>query len=513
MRKLFPVICLFSMLFAFACETESKNDEKNGSTMTFTFSNLNVTETSVEFTVTPSDFEANYLLAVVPATDVADKSDAEVISSLLQSASTSLRKGTQIYGARDLNPDTEYVACAFAYGATDVVSRYSMRTLADSSPVPSEQFDVEIEVSNITATSATAVARPNTTANRYYFRVITKMELTALGIYENDYEIFDYIISNPLSGDYVTQGTTTRQCELHPEMEYLAVAFNYENWDMVYGGREELRLFRYAFETPEAAPIDPSTLFTTSNLQVSHQGFTLDVTPTKGEDSFWCYYIWTKDSYDTTYNNEAKGNIVMRSYWGLANLGHEQGFTFAEFIQQYMGQEGTSTILNYEPLKNDTEYVVVLFYMDPEVTDQTVVYDYNYVAVPFKTLPPTDGAEAALIVSEPTIVAEGTGTYKVIFNVKTNENAVDLKYGAQMWSAFDFERYWDPNDWTQVQAFFMFRTSVEKDTLAAAKTPQGADISITGITPDEYAFFFEALNAEGTPTQFGYHLTVDQFPN
>ena len=169
-------------------------------------------------------------------------------------------------------------------------------------------------------------------------------------------------------------------------------------------------------------------------------------------------------------------------------------------------------MINYEPLNNDTEYVLVLFYMDPGATDPTAVYDYNYVPIEFKTKAPTSGAAATLEVSEPVIEKDGF-KYNVKFIVKTNENATDLKVGAQLWNNFDFAKYWDPNDWSQIQAFFMFRTSVSPDTLEAAKSADGAVISFPGVDKEDYVFFFEALNDENTPTQFAVRVEPTAFDN
>lgn len=187
--------------------------------------------------------------------------------------------------------------------------------------------------------------------------------------------------------------------------------------------------------------------------------------------------------------------------------------SFNELIQDgKLGQTGSRRISSYEPLKNDTEYVVVLFYIDPTTTDPTVVTDYNYVAVEFKTQAPTAGAAATLEVSEAIIEKDGF-KYNVHFLVKTNENATDLLVGAQLWNNYDFERYWDPSDWSQIQAFFLFRKSVEAETLEAAKSADGATISFTGVDKEDYVFFFEALNAENTPTQFAVRVEPDMFDN
>ena len=377
--------------------------------------------------------------------------------------------------------------------------------------VSPEEFNIDIQIKDIKANSAIATATPNG-SNRYYFRVITKMELDAFGIYNDDYQIFEYILENPNSGEWITEGYTTLQCSLAAETDYLAVAFNFENWEAMHNQEDELKLFRKAFTTPEGAQVNPEDLFATSDLVTDHTNFNLTVTPAKA-DAHWTYYIWTKKSYDETLATEAKANIVMRSYFGLNNIAVEQGFSFGDIIQEdKLGRKGTATISAYQPLKNNTDYVVVLFYVDPTTVDPTVVYDYNYVAVPFKTAEPSADAEASLEVSEPVIVKDGF-KYAVNFLVKTDDKAIDLLAGAQLWNNYDFARYWDPNDWSQIQAFFMFRKSVGEETLAAAKTSEGATVSFTGVDKDDYVFFFEVLNEENTPTQYAVRVTPEMFDN
>ena len=509
MRKLFSILSIALVtLFAVGCQPNDKPGVDGNKDLTLT--NVVANSNTIKATITPADKSAKYFAGIVLNSEVESLNDSAIINNYLQTFT--MYNGEQIISVNNLEEQTEYCVIAFMYGATDEVVRKVVTTTAKEEPVPSIEFDVDIEVSDITAYSATAVAKPSSTANRYYFRVITKMELDAMGIYNDDFQIFEYIIENPNSGDYITWGDTTINCSLSPKMNYIAVAFNFENWEAVHNMEENVRLFRYEFSTPDAAPVDPNSLFTYSNLKTTTKGMSVDVVPAKGEESFWAYYFWTKSSYDSTLASEGSSSIVMRSYWALQNIGVEQGYDFHTFINEYIGQTGASTVINYEPLDNDTEYVLVLFYMDPGATDPTDVYDYSYVPIEFKTKAPTAGAEATLEVSEPVIKKEGF-KYNVQFVVKTNENATDLKVGAQLWNNYDFAKYWDPNDWSQIQAFFMFRTSVEEETLAAAKSAEGATISFPGVDKDDYVFFFEAINEENTPTQFAVRVEPSAFNN
>lgn len=511
MRKLFSMMLLaFMALVGVGCDRPNQGDDDNKTD--FTFGEPNVTVSSIQVKITPTDATANYYATIVAAADIAEKSDAEIIDEAINSESFKTRKGTQLIGANNLLPETDYALIAFYITSADKISRLDITTSKAEAPIAPELFDIKIEVKDITATSATAIAKPNSTANRYYFRVITKMELDAFGIYNDDYQIFEYIIENPNSGNWITQGTTTRECTLAAETDYLAVAFNFENWEQMHNKVNEMKLFRQAFKTPKGEPVDASTLFTTGNLLTNHTNFNLDVTPAKA-DQQWTYYIWTKKSYDETLANEAQANIVMRSYFGLNNIAVEQGYGFGDIIQEdKLGRKGSATISAYQTLKNDTDYVVVLFYVDPTTVDPTVVYDYNYVAVPFRTASPSTDIVASLEVSDAVVAKDGF-KYVVNFLVKTDENAIDMKVGAQLWNNYDFAKYWDPNDWSQIQAFFMFRTSVEPTTLEAAKSAEGATVSFPNVDKEDYVFFFEVINRENTATQYAVRVTPDMFYN
>ena len=508
MRKLFSMMLALLTLVGVSCETPEQGGDNNTD---FSFGEPNVTATSIQVKVTPADATANYYAAIVAAADIADKSDVEIIDEAINSESFKTRKGTQLIGANSLLPETDYALIAFYITSTDKLSRLDITTTKAEAPIDPELFEVDIEVTEITATSAMATATPNSNANRYFFRVITKMELDAMGIYNNDFEVFSYILENPNSNNYIVTGATTLDLHLNPEVDYLAVAFNVENWEAVYNKEQQIKLFRYAFKTPKAE-YDPDSLFTYNNLKPTSNGFTVDVIPSRGEDSFWTYYIWTKKSYDDTLAKESSQNIVMRSYWALYNLaGTAFIYDFGQFMRDYMGQTGSSRISNYEPLKGDTDYVVVLFYIDPNVgSDPTEVYEYSYVAIDVHTTERTLPA-AELTVSEPVIKANGL-KYEIQFNVKLSEDAQSLKIGSQLWANYDFAKYWNPDDWTSIEAFFRYSSKyVSEDSLAEAKSENGTTISITGVDKGDYVVFFEAENEENTKTQFGVRVTPDMF--
>lgn len=84
----------------------------------------------------------------------------------------------------------------------------------------------------------------------------------------------------------------------------------------------------------------------------------------------------------------------------------------------------------------------------------------------------------------------------------------------QFWKQYDFEKYWDPQDWTSVQDFFkVSKQLLEGETLTQAMSAEGAVVTIPEVSKEEAAFFFEARTEENAPTQHGYHLTLEDFEN
>ena len=533
MRKL---CLLFSVaiisLFAVSCEPDSPadnnpvenpgdnnpvenpgdNTDDDATGLTFTFQNDKVAANSAEVQVVPSDIEALYFANIVEASTLVDLDDEAIIESLMLSDDYNkhLGKGPRFIVAKELKSSTEYTAVVFDAKAANKLFRYTLTTEEAVEAIPADQFKVEIEVKDITATSATAIATPNSPINKYLFRVVTKLELDAYGIYDNDWEVMKYICENPYHGEYLQSGDKTLQCTLHPEMDYVAIAFNYENAESVYKGDEPVVLFRKAFKTPEAPKVDPNELFIYDNITPTAKGFTLDVTPVVGEEACWTYYVMYKKDYDETLATKPYNDIVRGAYFGLQNLAVEQGYLFHDIIQlDKLGKKGSNQIENYEPLKNNTEYVVILFYVDLESDDPTEVYDYNHVAVPFKTKESSGAAE--MLVSEP-IIERAVAGYTIKFNIKVDENAVSLYKGASPMTD-NIAQYWDETDWNEIRAFF-FLYPVNEETFAQAQTEVGCVISYTGIeAADEYVFFFEALTEENTRTQHVVKVTTEMFAN
>lgn len=515
MRKLLSMMTLLVSLFAIGCNDEPTPQPNDG--LSFEFSNISSTSQSVEVTITPSDMESYYFADIVASSVIADMDDAAIINKYVTGDNYKLRQGTQVLGKNHLTPDTEFTIVVFGNGE-DKVFRQTVRTAtAGDNP---DVFHVNINVSNITARTATVTATPNNDDVNYFCRIITKMELASTDGTELD--IMKYCMENQYRTEYFRKGQVTFDYVASPKMDYLVVAFNLDTYNDMVAGYEDAVLFRYDFSTPDAAPVDPSTMFLIENLVPDYTGFGADVTPVRGEDKLWSYYVFEKWSYEQAIARNYN-QVVREAYYGLQGLvveynyansakidaGEMERLTFNDFISDFMGMVGSMHINCYETLKPGKDYVLVMFYMDPEVVDPTVVYDYDFVAVEFRTLTSTE--YAYLDVSEPIIANSSTGYgYDLQFIVKTDEKAVDLKVGADLWTNRDYERYWDPNDWTQIQAFFLMRQSIGADSLVLAQN-EGAVIQFSGIDKADYVFFFEAITAQNLATQYAVRVEPNKF--
>ena len=509
MKKILSIFSIALVaLFAVSCGNEEPTDGGKAG-ISFNIVESNVNSSSIEVVITPSDMNANYYADIVATADIEGMNDSELIDEWVLSGEHKVRKGVQPVAKSGLAASTSYTVVAFAITETQKATRKEFTTTEAVAPLPADQFNITIDVKNTTSNSAQVIVTPNG-ANRYYFRIIPKIELDSFSIYNNDYETLAHICENPNSGDYITSGTQNKTWTLHPAMHYVAIAFNYENWEDMYKKVVDVKLFKYEFETPDAPAVDPDSMFITANLTTTTTSFTLDVTPVRGESAHWTYYVWTKASYDETLATEPRQNIVMRSCYGLNNMAVKQGYDFGTIIQtDKLGKVGSNKIYSYERLRPNTEYVVVLFYVDPTNSDPTEIYDYNYVAVEFKT-GEAMGLAPELHVSEPIIESSGFTGYKVKFNIKVDESVFMLSNGATTWDKC--EPYWNPSNWNTIRAFFWLYP-VGDDTLAQAMSDVGCVISVTVETTADYVFFFEAENAEGTRTQHAVRVTPEMFSN
>ena len=129
MKKILLMMFAVSLMFAYSCRRPSEP-------LTFAFKNANVTENSVDITVTPSDLDRDYFLGILSATEADEKDDAQIIAEVADIDAFKKCKGEQSCGLEGLQPETTYVVMAFACDETEKVERYLMTTLASQESEP-----------------------------------------------------------------------------------------------------------------------------------------------------------------------------------------------------------------------------------------------------------------------------------------------------------------------------------------------------------------------------------------
>ncbi|MBQ8493590.1 MAG: hypothetical protein IJ464_04845 [Alistipes sp.] len=509
MRKLLSIfsIALVAM-FAIGCE----NDEQGGNNgHTLNFGEPTVTSSTIEVGIVPSDTASNYFAGIVAASELAGKDDSAIITEYIQKLT--MFTGVQFITAKNLQPETDYTAIAFYMGETAKVTKLNIRTNAPGAE--DDPFSLTLKVTNVTHNSAIVTATPTRDDVNYFFRVITELELKESGC-TTPKQIMEYCISNPSHIDYVAKGERTIESKnLAAKFKYIAVAFNTDLYDDMIAGIAPIEIFQQEFTTLDAPEVDPDTLFLYENLNIGVNTFSLDVTPVKGEDKLWSYYIFQKQWYDN-YIASSRNAVVMRAYLGLYGLRQEYCIahgiptvTFNEFVtsEEYMGHYGSKQITAYENLRPASDYVVAMFYMSPDVTDPTDIYDYEFVAVEFTTKEADANIKVKMDVQGPVVEKTSTG-YNVKFNVAIDNNAIVLRYGATEWTD-NVAQWYDPEDCNSIRAFIVFRTS-DENTFAAAKTEAGATFSFeTGVF--DGIIMFEAENVESERTQYMARITPDMF--
>ena len=358
---------------------------------------------------------------------------------------------------------------------------------------PSEEdgFNVAISVSNIEATSATVDFLPSNANTQYMGRVTTVGELAGLNISTDD-EIIRFMLENPDQLDYVHTGAKTIELErLKANMEYIALAFEYKAADEVE------TLFKKTFTTKNETV---EKVIEVSNVTPDYTGVAFDVVPSSNEE-FWYYYPMEKVNYEE-YGDQA----MMRAYYGMQNLALNLGYT--EGIGQYLNEVALQGAQSVEitDLKNNTEYVVMVFYVNPTNSDPTNVYDWNYTPVEFSTLAPSSDAPVVTIAT-PDVKADGTGTYTMKITVKVDASTTKVQYAAQ---AYEYVKNYYDQGWEAIKAFF-FLKEINAEMLAQAKTSDGLTFVYEGVDAGDYVFLIEASNAQGVLTYEGVRIDTTYF--
>ena len=268
----------------------------------------------------------------------------------------SLGKDSWLYDG-GLSPDTEYVAYAVAISnegkALSKGQSFEYRTLAEEQPTVSD-ITFDIEVTDITSTSANVRIIPSRDDAPYYFDVVSKYILTEF--YNGDAaavveDMFDSLLENGMPVEEVSEYTKWGEIsysyddDFSPDEEYVVYAFPInEQGDVIAEGAT------YNFRTlAEEQPAVSDMTFDIEVTDVTSTSANVRITPSR-DDVIYYFDVVSKDTLTEVHNGDATV-LVENLFESMAG-----GTPMEELIATYTSQ-GADGWYYDNTLSPDTEYV------------------------------------------------------------------------------------------------------------------------------------------------------------
>lgn len=277
----------------------------------------------------------------------------------------SLGKDSWLYDG-GLSPDTEYVAYAVAISnegkALSVGQSFEYRTLAEEQPTVSD-ITFDIEVTDITSTSANVRIIPSRDDAPYYFDVVSKYILTEF--YNGDAaavveDMFDSLLENGMPVEEVSEYTKWGEIsysyddDFSPDEEYVVYAFPInEQGDVIAEGAT------YNFRTlAEEQPGVSDITFDIEVTDVTSTSANVRITPSR-DDVIYYFDVVSKDTLTEVHNGDATV-LVENLFESMAG-----GTPMEELIATYTSQ-GADGWYYDNTLSPDTEYVAYVVPMNEQ---------------------------------------------------------------------------------------------------------------------------------------------------
>lgn len=199
--------------------------------LTFSISPDEITATSINATVTPSDASAKYLSVLVEASKYEGKSDEEIMKGVISDYGYDIygaeKTGTTTLASSKCKPETEYLALAFgvddSYNANSTLTKRTIETKSDGANPPSEEKTISINVKECTATKIEAEFKPSETGMAYLPMLFKATDIAEM----KDAEIISKMLSENESNWYGlgTSGKSTlTRDNCSPNTDYVLVA-------------------------------------------------------------------------------------------------------------------------------------------------------------------------------------------------------------------------------------------------------------------------------------------------
>lgn len=428
MRKFNWMMLLMTavMLFVASCETTTNEDKKPDTPdtpkeLTFDVQVKEVTDSSVSYSVTPSDLEAEYLVVLYDVATADDFTrDQYLVSALyqeLEAEANSMGKTFAEYmpefvdkGAIDgefdrLAPESEYYIIVFG---VDASKNYAATTALSKTTVTTEAvvlLDVEFDIETIVdGNYAEYVVTPSDPEVIWYFYTLQKEAFdyytSAEGYAMTDTEFILYCIQMQIEqlrgagysdidilNALFHKGALTLKAEgldSHTEYINLIAAF-----DVTEQGEISIKseVTTTTYTTGDAQQKDLT--FEVSVTDVEANRAAIKITPSNNNDTF-CWLVAEWDGVSTAV--EVMNGIV-ESYGPFMSM-------MASYtgVQDYTGGPGSA--FKYKLNAPDTDYYVIVFGYAGGITTEPVM-------VTFRTLPAPDPATTEFTMTASNIAPYG----------------------------------------------------------------------------------------------------------
>lgn len=291
-------------------------------------------------------------------------------------------------------------------------------------------FEVKNSVSNITTSAVDILVEPNDESTAFFAKVVEAATIENLS---DDQVVAAMVEQEDFNANLHQDTLRTTVQELKSETDYALVSFG---WAEGKASSFSKTLFRTL--QGEQPPIQGEK-FTASGLTVDYTSAKVTITP-NDENKKWFYYLMKKRYYDEYLTYEGEDAPVVHCYYGWNNIAVENGMNIGKYLSM-MAYSGAQEI-NLTKLDQDTEYVLMVMYVDVNNTDPTVIYDHEALAIPFATLKAQSQAPEITILGKGVNIDE-SGYYHIYVTVKSNvANAGKYHFSAQsQWDLdlFDYE--------------------------------------------------------------------------
>lgn len=483
-----PFLGIVLALMCFqGCE---KPEPNSGQEISFRMTDENIASTAISVTVNPTPDNAEWYADLVATASIAGSSDDDIVKALV---TKDLLKGKQTLSFDNLEANTEYTLLTVGYADDKAGKLYKTNY---TTPAP-EKFNAEIAVSAVTFNTATVKITPNKESVTYYYNLFPKSEVSRNGQLIAGEELIAYwkYADKNISSKLYTGSKTFNHEGLASDIPYVCVVFEYD---------QDIEMFTKEFTTEKNPDI---AHFTIAEITPGTNNVTFTVTP-DDLDKYYCCYITPKKHYDQWSD---KSTWVQGCYNGLNNTGADKGIAMNDYIKQIakkgVAQWDNSMIFRNGDLETETEYVITVFYVNPDNIDPFTVYDYSHVTANFTTL--ASKVELSIEIGEIfNITNNGNGTASLTVHLKSSE-ASKYRIGAQPKANFDADYAKNPNSSTWSNFYFSWTA---KSDVEGMNSPEGADYEAMVAMnngPGEYYLVVRVHSEDGKTAEAWKLFTIN----